>query len=150
MKEKTKRNRIKLGNIYEIPLPNGENAYGRLFREYVLAVYPQRGKDFSQISVEEPYQFFCGVYRDLLLDGVWRVVANIPFASDDEAWAPPMCVVDAITGKGSLYYQGEIKPCSYEECKDLEIVAAWDRNHLVDRLMGNDMWEKSMKRPQDV
>ena len=31
--------RLKLGNIYEIPLPNGINAYGRLYKEGVLAIY---------------------------------------------------------------------------------------------------------------
>jgi len=44
---------------------------------------------------------------------------------------------DAITKIGSIYYKGEIIPCEYEECKDLEVVAAWDRHHLVDRIMGN-------------
>ena len=31
--------KLKLGDIYEIPLPNGKNAYGRLFKEYTLAIY---------------------------------------------------------------------------------------------------------------
>lgn len=90
-----------------------------------------------------------GVYRDLLLDGQWKVVGNRWFKSEEEAWAPPQCVIDAITGIGSIYYKGEINPCSYEKCKDLEIAAAWDRNHLIDRLMGNDVWEKSLGKPKD-
>ena len=58
-------------------------------------------------------------------------------------------MIDAITKVGSLYYKGEIKPCSYEECKDLEIVAVWDRNHVVDHLMGDDKWEKLIGRPKN-
>ena len=96
----------------------------------------------------EDYAFFVGVYRDLLQDGVWPVVGNRGFNSLEEAWSPPRCVVDAITGRGSLYYKGEITPCSYEECKDLEVVAVWDRNHLIDRLMGNEKWEKSIRKPR--
>lgn len=144
-----KRRRLRLGDIYEIPLPDGTNAYGRLYKEYVLAIYKERGKSIAEISEHGQYDFFVGVYRDLLLDGVWRVVGNQKFNSEDEACAPPQCVIDAITGIGSLYYKGEIVPCSYSECKDLEIAAAWNRNHLIDRLMGNDIWEKSLGRLKD-
>jgi hypothetical protein len=34
-----KKKRIKIGSVYEIPLPNGLNAYGRLFKEYTLGIY---------------------------------------------------------------------------------------------------------------
>ena len=74
---------------------------------------------------------------------------HIGFVSEEEAWPPPKVVVDAITKKGSLYYKGVISSCSYEECKDLEVVAVWDRHHVVDRLMGIDIWEKSIRRPMD-
>ena len=36
------KRRLKLGDIYEISLPNGQNAYGRLFKEYTLAIYQKR------------------------------------------------------------------------------------------------------------
>lgn len=144
-----RKRRLKLGDIYEIPLPNGKNAYGRLYKEYTLAIYNGRYLNVDELPEIEDYQFFVGVYKDLLQDGVWRIVSNRKFDSSDDAWAPPQCVIDSITGKGALYYKGEIKPCSYEECKELEIVAAWDRNHLIDRLMGDDIWEKALGRPQN-
>ena len=37
---------------------------------------------------------------------------------------PIPIVVDALTGRGSLYHHGEIYPCTYEECKELEVCAA--------------------------
>ena len=114
-----RKRRLRLGDIYEIPLPDGTNAYGRL-------------------------------YKDLLQDGEWKIVATRKFISEEDAWAPPKCVIDAITGIGSLYYKGMITTCSYEECKDLEIAAVWDRHHLIDRLMGNDVWEKSLGKPKDT
>lgn len=146
---KPRRRRLKLGDIYEIPLPNGLTAYGRLYKEYTLAIYEKICHNVSELPSENKYKFFVGVYKDLLQDGVWSVVANRPFDSDDDAWSPPQCVVDAITNIGSLYYKGEITPCSYEECKDLEVVAAWDRHHVIDRIMGIDTWEKSIRRPID-
>ena len=146
---KTKKQRLKLGNIYEIELPNGRKAYGRLFKEYTLAIYDQICNDVSELSEDNNYKFFVGVYKDLLQDGVWPIVAHRKFTSDEEAWPPPQCIVDAITRIGSLYYKGEIIPCSYEECKDLEVVSAWDRNHVIDRIMGNNIWETSIRKPID-
>lgn len=132
-------NVLVLGDIYEIPLPNGMNAYGRLYKEYVLAIYNKICNSVSELPKENDYQFYVGVYKDLLQDGIWPVVDNRKFDSDEEAWAPPQCVVDAITKEGSIYYKGKIIPCSYEECKDLEVAAAWDRNHVIDRIMGIDI-----------
>lgn len=144
---KERKRRLKLGDIYEISLPNGKKAYGRLFKEYTLAIYREICSDFDKLPEKEEYQFFVGVYKDLLQDGVWRIVGNRKFNREEEAWAPPQCVVDAITGIGSIYYKGEIIPCSYEECKDLEIVSANDRHHVIDRIMGDDKWLKSLKKP---
>ena len=95
----------------------------------------------------EDYQFFVGVYKDLLQDGEWKIVGNRKFEKEEDAWAPPQCVIDAITKIGSIYYKGEIIPCEYEDCKDLEIVSAWDRQHVVDRIMGDKDILKRLGRP---
>lgn len=146
---KQRKRRLKLGDIYEIQLPNGMKAYGRLYKEFTLAIYKKICNSVSELPEENEYSFYVGVYKDLLQDGVWSVVDNRKFESEEDAWAPPQCVVDAITQVGSLYYRGEIIPCSYEECKDLEVVAAWDRQHVIDRIMGIDTWEKCIKKPID-
>ena len=146
---KPRKRRLKLGDIYEIPLPNGKNAYGRLFKECTLAIYKLRGNDVSELPNEESYECYIAVYKDLLQDGEWPIVANRKFEAEEDAWPPAKVVVDAITKKGSLYYKGVIMPCEYEECKDLEVVAVWDRHHVVDRLMGNDIWEKQLGRPKN-
>lgn len=146
---KQRKRRLKLGDIYEIPLPNGKNAYGRLYKEYTLAIYDILCDTIDELPEESKYKFFVGVYKDVLQDGVWPVVGNRKFESEEEAWPPPMVVIDAITKIGSMYYKGEINPCSYEECKDLEVVAVWDRHHVVDWLMGNDIWEKLIGRPRN-
>lgn len=142
-----KKKRLKLGDIYEIKLPNGKKAYGRLFKEYTLAIYNKLCNDISELPEDDDYRFFIGVYKDLLQDGIWPVVGNRKFNSEEEAWPPPQCVVDAITGVGSLYYKGKVIPCSYEECKDLEVVSAWDRSHIIDRIMGIHKWDQSIRKP---
>ena len=143
------KKRLRLGDIYEIPLPNGKNAYGRLYREYTLGIYKSRCDSVDELPSKEEYEFFVGVYKDLLQDGKWEIVGNRKFDNDEESWTPPRCVVDAITKKGSLYYKGEISPCTYDECKNLEVVAAWDRHHVIDRLMGKADWMKYLNRPID-
>lgn len=141
------RRRLQLGDLYEIPLPSGKKAYGRLFRECTLAIYQGRYTDVSELPEDAEYDRFLCVYRDLLRDGVWRVVGSRPFRDGEDNWPPPKCVVDAITCRGSLYEKGIIRPCTYAECKDLEIAAVWDRNHLVDMLMGDPKWDAAIRKP---
>jgi len=131
---------LKLGDIYEIPLPNGLNAYGRLYREHTLAMYKQQCKDISQLSLEGEYIFSVGVYTDLLHDGEWQVVGNKPFLAGENEWRPTQYIKGKLDGSYSLYIRGEIIPATKEECIGLEAVAAWDRHHVVDRLMGDDKW----------
>ena len=144
---KARKHRLKLGDIYEIELPNGMNAYGRLFKECTLAIYDTICNNVGELPETETYQCYIAVYKDLLQDGEWKIVGNRKFISEDDAWPPPKCVIDGITKIGSLYYKGIISPCSYEECKDLEIAAIWDKHHLIDRLMGNDTWKNSIGKP---
>lgn len=139
--------RLKLGDIYEIELPNGKKAYARLFKEYTLAIYNGFYNDYSDVPLAESYLRYIGVYKNVVTDSVWKIVGSRPFNDDEEAWAPPQVVVDAITGKGSVYYKGEIKSCSFEECKGLEVVAAWDRAHIIDMLMGESKWDNSIRKP---
>lgn len=140
-----RKRRLKLGDIYEIPLSDGKFAYGRLFKEYTLAIYKNTYEKFSELPQTEEYSFFVGVYKDLLQDGEWPVVGSRPFPSEEDAWAPPQCIKDAVSGRYSLYYKGEIIPSTENECKDLERAAAWDRRHLVDRLMGDSTWQNTFR-----
>jgi hypothetical protein len=63
------------------------------------------------------YYRFIGLYKaDLYgLD----TVSKKPFGNMEDSWPPDTVVVDALTGRGSLYHHGEIYPCTYEECKEL-------------------------------
>lgn len=93
----------------------------------------------------EDYEFVVTVYNYSYKK--WKFVIHRPFECEDESWAPPRCWVDQITGQGSLYFKGERTPCTYEECKDLEILAVWDGEQVIDRLMGEHKWEQVMKKP---
>ena len=139
--KKTKRQRPKLGAILAIPLPNGTYAFGRLYSEYTLAIYKERTKNIHEIPENKEYDFFVGVYRDVICDGEWPVIDQVPFENEDDAWKkPPNYMKDIFTGEISKYERGIITPSTEEECKGLEICAVWDRTHVVDRLMGINTW----------
>ena len=72
-------------------------------------------------------------------------VSKKPFGNMEDSWPPDTVVVDALTGRGSLYHHGEIYPCTYEECKEFEVCAAWHINQVIDMLMGDDN-KKTQKR----
>lgn len=142
---KKRLKREKLGDIYEIPLPNGLNAYGRVFKESV-GIYKNFYNSYDELPFDEEYLFFPGIYT--YAKRTLNIVGNRPFDDNsDEAWGPKKCVVDGITLIGAIYYKGEIFECSYNECKDLEVVSAWDINQIVDTLMGDGKWLNSIRKP---
>lgn len=132
--------RVKLGDIYAIPLPNGEFAFGRVFNDACIAIYKNTSTSIKDIPQTEDYQFIVGVYKDVLTSGKWEKVANRPFDNSDESWPSPMFVLDRISGEYSIYHKGEMKKSTKEECADLEEAAVWDAHHIVDRIMGDNKW----------
>ncbi len=140
--------RKKLGDIVEIPLSDGKNAYARLYKEGTLGIYKGIYQSYDNVPVDvEFFRFIC-LYKSSL--SKLQVVGSRPFAIDEDSWAPDKVVVDAITGRGSLYHHGEILKCTYEECKDLEVCAVWELHHLVDMLMGDTKWDCTIRHPKDI
>ncbi|WP_340386428.1 Imm26 family immunity protein [Paenibacillus sp. FSL E2-0151] len=138
----TRRKRIKLGDIYAIPLPNGKFSFGRRLKDASIAIYNVISDTIEEIPQEEEYQFIVGVYDDVLKSGDWSVVENRPFPDEEEAWPPPACIIDKISGEYLIYHMGEIRPSNSEESEGLEIAAVWEAHHIVDRIMGDDKWHR--------
>ena len=138
----------KLGDIVEIPLTENKNAYARLYKEYTLGIYEGMYQSYDDVPENAEFLRFICLYRSSL--SKLRVVGSRPFSSDEDSWPPDTVVVDAITGKGSLYHHGKILKCTYEECKDLEVCAVWELSLLVGMLMGDTRWDCSIRRPKDV
>ncbi len=138
----------KLGDIIEIPLNNYENAYARLYKEETLGIYIGRYHNYKELPKNADFFRFITIYRSDL--SKLKVVDSIPFESEEESWSPDTVVVNAITLKGSLYHHGEIIECSYEKCKNLEICAVWELNHLIDMLNGETKWDNTLPRPKNI
>ena len=127
--------RIRLGNIYAIPLPDGRFAFGRRLKDACIAIYKHLGESVENVPEEGDYLFVVGVYDSVLKSGRWPVVAYRAFKSEDEAWPPPMYVLDKLSGKYSIYHHGVLRECSPEECTGLEKAAVWEDAHIVERIM---------------
>ena len=140
--------RKKLGDIVEIPLSDGKNAYARLYEEGTLGIYKGIYQSYDDVPVDAEFFRFICLYRSSL--SKLQVVGSRPFVGDEDSWGPDKVVVDAITGRGSLYHHGEIFKCTYEECKDLEVCAVWELPNLVDMLMGDTKWDRTIRHPKDV
>lgn len=138
-----RRRRIKLGDVYAIPLINGKFAFGRRFNDGAIAIYKHIGQSAEDIPLTEEYQFIVGVYDYVLKSDDWPLITNRPFGNEDDAWPPPACIIDPLNGDYSIYYKGEIRPSRRSECEGLEVAAVWGAEHIVDRIMGDDKWHKN-------
>ena len=140
-----KKKKMKVGDILAIPLPNHKYAFGRIFKDSCVAYYKKIGESIDDIPDTEDYQFIVGTYQKLVKGNIWTFVEHRPYKSEDEVTAPPNSMYNSLTDQFSIYYKGEIRPSSLEECKDLEPAAIWDEEHIIDRLMGDNKWLESMK-----
>jgi hypothetical protein len=76
----------------------------------VIGVYRETSDEPGRPpSGDQGYRFFVGLYDEAIGPGGWRVVGEDPFATPEEAWPPPMCIRDPITGELSLYHKGAMR-----------------------------------------
>lgn len=139
-----KRKKVKIGDVFAIPLPNGKFGFGRIYRDASIGIYNHIGIDVTDLPQKEEYQFVVGVYEDVLKSGNWELVDTRPFKNEEEEWPPPYSIKDPITGKYSIYHKGEDRISTEQECKGLEVAAVWEADHIIDRIMGDDKWHRSM------
>lgn len=132
--------RLKLGDVYAIPLPNGKFAFGRTFYDASIAIYRHIGETLEDLPETEDYQFIVGIYEYVLKSGEWPIVDSRPFKNEDEKWPPPTCIIDSISGKYSIYHKGEIRTATKSECDGLEKASVWAAEHIIDRIMGDNKW----------
>jgi hypothetical protein len=127
--------RIKVGDVLAIPLPDGRFAFCRVLKDAAIGVYDDLAatKD-APPPLDTNYSFVVGVYRDVLTSGEWPRVLREPFAHEEDAWPPPFVVRDVISGDVSIYHKGIMRPASAEECQGLEPAAVWEKEHILDRI----------------
>jgi hypothetical protein len=135
MKRKNKI-KVKIGDVFEIPLPNGKYAYGRVYDDAGVGIY----NEVSDVAKTPPigsrnFMFNVGLYEDILKFGEWEIIGKDLFVEGESTFPPPEYVKDAISGELSIYHMGELKKATEEECKGLEEASVWDSHHIIERIM---------------
>lgn len=131
-----KRKRVRLGDVFEIPLPNGQFAYGRIYDDAGIGIY-----NFLSERAKNPplgfrdFMFNVGIYEDILKFQDWEIVGNDPFNGEESSFPPPSYILDPLTGEYSIYHKGQIRPASKTEARGLEETAVWDSHHIISRIM---------------
>lgn len=130
------RIKVQSGDVFQIPLPDGRFAYGRVYNDASIGVY-------SNVT-ESPFQpplgsriflFIVGLYSDILENGSWKIIGRDPFGPNESPWPPPYFVRDVITGNYQIYHAGSLRPAEPREIKGLEEAAVYDSDHVVKRIM---------------
>jgi hypothetical protein len=125
-----------VGDVFQIALPDGRFAYGRVYEDAGVAIYSKRTSKPSNPPIgSRDFLFHVGMYRRPLTNGECPIVGQDPFGLYEDPWPPPSCIVDSISGGYEIYHRGKIRKATKQECKGLEIAAVWDVHHIVDRIL---------------
>jgi hypothetical protein len=136
MSYNSKVKKPKLGDVVEIPLPNGKYAYGRVYKDASIAIYKKLSEEPHQPPIgSRDFLFHVGLYDDILTSGDWAVVGHDKFNSTESSWPPPYFIKDIISGGYEIYHKGDIRKASKDECKNLEEAAVWDKQHIIERII---------------
>jgi hypothetical protein len=145
------RQKPKLGDVVAIPLPDGRRAFARIYRSHELGVFPQLSNQVPSMDEfkRQEVAFFVAGTDQAIKSGDWPVVATWPFASSNDAWAPPKAtwylrdLKQWTTGSPKITHRDEVVPASEEQVIGLDIASFCQTpdlilKTLVDRLvLGN-------------
>lgn len=136
------RIRVRLGDVFQIPLPNGKYAYGRVYDDASVGIYSSITEEPLQPPIgSRTFLFIVGLYSDILESGHWKIVGHDAFAPDESPWPPPYFVRDMISGEYQIYHKGLFSPAQHGEIKGLEEAAVYDSDHIIDRILAESAKE---------
>jgi hypothetical protein len=132
---------LSLGDVVGVPMPNGQFAYGRVYRS-ALGIYEgvsdvlKAAEDFLSTK---PKRFF--YYMSMPGSGRyqknWRFIGHIPFAPDDDTHAPPMHARDDFGLSGTrIYHRGTFRRATEDEVRGLQIYKIYSPPALERYLAG--------------
>jgi hypothetical protein len=152
-----KRTRRVAGQVVEIDLGNGFNAYGRVLEEPLFAFYEEYRPNDLHTELAEilgwRVAFRIWVMNYAITKGRWRVIGSRPLSSE-ELHKPEFFKQDPINGQLSIYDDNKApsyeRPAIFAECEHLECAAVWDPTHVEDRLRDHiagkpNRWTNSLR-----
>ena len=139
------------GNVFAIPLGDRSFAFCRMLRSPLAEFFDLRSSTILPLDriVTAPVLFKIWVMKYAFTGKVWQLVGNVPLALED---------LEAVwffkqDPTGELFLTrdgGEEIPATLQECVGLERAAAWDPEHVEERLRDHfagrpNRWVESMK-----
>ena len=140
-----KRQTRQLGDIVRIDLGDGFHSYARVLEEALFAFYDSRTEQAPPIDkiIALPVLFIVPVMRYAVTRGRWKVIGSMPL-DVSLSNPPPRFMQDALNlNSFSTYHKGKIRPATMEECVGLECEAAWDPDHVEDRIRDHYLGRKN-------
>jgi hypothetical protein len=124
-----------VGDIVELPLPDGRYAYGRVLRDASVAVLISETSVIPPVGTRD-YECVVGVDEGDLAR--LAVVGHDPAIDEADEWPPPYSVTDPITGESRIYHRGEIRPHQSADATGLEPAAVWSVEQIVERALTSE------------
>ena len=126
------------GSLLRISLGDGTSAFARVLPNSQVAIYAHRSSETDVLSpsvVDSKTLWTLTVMKSALMSGRWQVVDYRPL--EPELLSPvDYFIKDRLSGRYSVYRSsdGHTRDSSFEECRALEAAAAWEAEHVEDRI----------------
>lgn len=147
-----KRVKYKAGALVAIPLPTGQFAYARAYKDAEFGVFGIVSDQLlsAEQLISKPIVFFHAANDDAITAGTWPVIGLWPFKSEDEAWAPAKatCYVRetnewTMGGVPRIDHKGQMRVATLEEVQGMDILSVSHRPELfvqviLDRLVNGN------------
>ena len=132
---KRRKNKIKLGDVFEFQLPNGKYAYGRCFEGagYGFYKFTSDKPDNPPIGIKD-YFLLVNFQSGPIEDGLYKIVGNDPFSENEDKWIPPLNATHECFGY-RISHKGELKEATKEKCEGLESNIIFGIDDVVRRIM---------------
>ncbi len=151
---KGKRKKVKRipGDILRIDIGDGAYCFGRVL-ETAVAFYDIKSRTTLKAEeiISRPIIFTIWVMDYAITKGDWPVIGHAPLEESLKV-EPLFYKKDSISKRLVIYRDstGEEIPATPEECEKLECAAAWDPEHVVDRLRDHfagrpNKWVESLR-----
>jgi hypothetical protein len=149
---KTTKQKISLGDVCAIPMPNGSFAYAKIFRDGEYGVYDLLTSDIAAVHavLKHSIVFYMVGTDSAIKKGVWPIIGADPFVSDEDAWAPPKASFYlketnewTMGGVPRVIDKGQTRVATFDEVKGLDILMIQPRPEylveiIVDRLVNSN------------
>jgi len=132
---------LSLGDIVAIPLPNGQLAHGRIYRNAVgiyegLSDGLGTAEDFREARPKR-FFYFMSMPGSGRYQKSWRFIGHVPFAPDADTDAPPMHARDDVGLSGTrIYHKGCFRKATVDEVRGLQIYTIYSPPALERYLAG--------------